>query len=426
MTLNDRVIDAAVSVAATDQEFAIYAIGWTGSARLASGEESWTLSVENGVLARSEGPTHGADVDGRDVVISAAPEAWDLLLEAPPRPGYVDFAAMATAGTCSVQPPPADASRHNALRRLSELLRHGANGSDPSPVTAPASSRHGEVEPVVGRYIHLDLGGVDHRVYYEEAGQGIGLVCQHTAGSDGRQWRHLLDDERVTSKFRVVVYDLPFHGKSVPPESLPWWAQDYRLTLEQAMELPVALAAALGLDRPVFIGSSVGGNLALDLGCFHQDDFRAVISVEGSLWIDLHGISGLDGTRVPLVDPALHAGLMTMVMSPTAPERYRQETRFHYSQGAPGVFPGDMFYHAVEHDLREHTHRFDTDKCPVYLLTGEYDFPTVPDTLEAGARIKGSRVEIMTGLGHFPMSEDHHQFMKYLLPILDAIAARPK
>ena len=46
----------------------------------------------------------------------------------------------------------------------------------------------------VGRYVHLDIDGLDYRVYFEEAGEGIPLLLQHTAGADGRQWRHLLED----------------------------------------------------------------------------------------------------------------------------------------------------------------------------------------------------------------------------------------
>jgi hypothetical protein len=33
-------------------------------------------------------------------------------------------------------------------------------------------------------------------------------------------------------------------------------------------------------------------------------------------------------------------------------------------------------------------------------------------------------MQIMEGLGHFPMSEDHEGLMKYVLPILDGIAAK--
>ena len=53
-------------------------------------------------------------------------------------------------------------------------------------------------EPIVGRYMHLDLFGRKHRLYVEQAGEGTPLLCLHTAGADGRQYRALMNDERVT------------------------------------------------------------------------------------------------------------------------------------------------------------------------------------------------------------------------------------
>ena len=45
------------------------------------------------------------------------------------------------------------------------------------------------IEAITGRYMRLELEGRAHRLYFEEAGQGIPLLLLHTAGSDGRQWR---------------------------------------------------------------------------------------------------------------------------------------------------------------------------------------------------------------------------------------------
>jgi pimeloyl-ACP methyl ester carboxylesterase len=262
-------------------------------------------------------------------------------------------------------------------------------------------------------------------VYYEEAGEGIGLICQHTAGSDGRQWRHLLEDERITDRFRVIAYDLPYHGKSVPPEGRAWWAEPYQLTKDFAMSVPVALAEVLGLDRPVFLGSSVGGMLALDLARYHPGQFRAVISCEGGLWLGQGAERRPDDDAPAAVmgtDPAVHAASMMSWMGPPAPERYRQETRLHYAQGAPGVFPGDIYYFSTDHDLRGEAERIDTARCAVHLLTGEYDFVTMPASEEAHRQIAGSTFQAMPGMGHFPMSEDPERFAGYVLPILDAIA----
>ena len=49
-----------------------------------------------------------------------------------------------------------------------------------------------EKEPITGQYGKFNIDGVPHRIYWEEAGEGIPLVCLHTAGSDGRQYSCLL------------------------------------------------------------------------------------------------------------------------------------------------------------------------------------------------------------------------------------------
>ena len=43
-------------------------------------------------------------------------------------------------------------------------------------------------EDVTGKYLHLEVDGLNYRIYIEESGCGIPLLLQHTAGSDGRLW----------------------------------------------------------------------------------------------------------------------------------------------------------------------------------------------------------------------------------------------
>ena len=83
------------------------------------------------------------------------------------------------------------------------------------------------VEPIVGHYLNVDVEGLAYRLYFEEAGKGVPLLCLHTAGADSRQFRHLLNDETVTKRFRVVAFDMPYHGRSNPPDR--WWLRKYRL-----------------------------------------------------------------------------------------------------------------------------------------------------------------------------------------------------
>ena len=75
------------------------------------------------------------------------------------------------------------------------------------------------IEPVTGHYIHVPFEGEEYRIFYEESGKGIPLVCLHTAGTDSREWRHQLNDPEICERFHVVAFDLPRHGKSIPPRA---------------------------------------------------------------------------------------------------------------------------------------------------------------------------------------------------------------
>jgi pimeloyl-ACP methyl ester carboxylesterase len=129
-----------------------------------------------------------------------------------------------------------------------------------------------------------------------------------------------------------------------------------------------------------------------------------------------------DAWSHPRISNDFKASLMYGLTSPMSPEAYRRETSWVYSQGAPAVFKGDLYYYAVDHDLTQTADQIDTAKVAVYLLTGEYDWASPPAmAAELARRIPGATYQMMPGLGHFPMSEHPEQFATYVLPILDDI-----
>ncbi|MCC6780069.1 MAG: alpha/beta hydrolase [Hyphomicrobiales bacterium] len=278
-----------------------------------------------------------------------------------------------------------------------------------------------QLEPIVGRYIRLELGGRPHRLYFEEAGRGIPLVCLHTAGADARQFRHLMTDEAITRHFRVLAFDMPWHGKSLPPEG--WQKEEYRLTTSAYTEMVVAFCRALELDRPVVMGCSIGGRIVLNLAIAHAALFRALIGLEAadfqSPWYDTSWLN-----RPDVHGGEVCAALVSGLMAPQSPDDARHETLWMYKQGGPGVFKGDLYFYRVDGDLRAKVTAIDTRICPLYLLTGEYDFSCTPDdTQRTAASIAGAEVIVMRELGHFPMSENPGQFRRYILPVLEKIRA---
>jgi pimeloyl-ACP methyl ester carboxylesterase len=279
-----------------------------------------------------------------------------------------------------------------------------------------------ELEPIIGRYLTLALSGRPHRVYFEEAGRGIPLVCLHTAGADGRQYRHLLNDAAVTGHFRVLAFDMPWHGKSLPPPG--WQDEEYRLTASGYIEMILAFCEALALERPVALGCSIGGKIVLELARLHPERFRALIGVEAAAyqppWYDDTGWLH----RADIHGGEMAGALMSGLIAPQSPTETRWDTLWGYMQGGPGVFKGDLWFYRVDGDFRDRVGEIDTARCPLYLLTGEYDFSCTPeDTRQTAEKIPGARFTVMKDIGHFPMSEHPAQFRKYLLPLLDEIRA---
>ena len=98
--------------------------------------------------------------------------------------------------------------------------------------------------------------------------------------------------------------------------------------------------------------------------------------------------------------------------------------RWAYSQSAHGVYWGDIEFYSRDWDARERVGRIDTARCPVHILAGEYDYSCTPELARAtAARIPGATFTEMSGLGHFPMAEHPRAFLRYLRPLLDALAA---
>jgi 3-oxoadipate enol-lactonase len=95
----------------------------------------------------------------------------------------------------------------------------------------------------------------DTTIYYEQAGQGPALLFIHGMCGDAAAWADQV--ERLADRFRCVTYDRRGHTRSglgTEPESVATHAAD-----------AAALIEALGLARPVVVGSSGGARIAVEL-----------------------------------------------------------------------------------------------------------------------------------------------------------------
>ena len=355
-------------------------------------------------------------------VLEAPVSVWEKFFSFPPPAPYHGIYAMkmrvpefkVTGSELAL------AQNMHLVRRVLEIGREFANGGSGFQFKKPLNEKPGKKEPIRAGYVWVELEGRPNRIYYEEAGQGRDLLCLHTAGSDSRQFYKLLNDAGLAAEWRMVTFDLPWHGKSLPPEGAPIGAWD--LTTERYVAAIEAVIAALGLERPVLLGSSMAGQICLEMALRWGERLGGVIACEASERIVGREVPW---TRHPHVNessfvPEWVHGLM----APQSPPERAREVWWEYSQGGYGVFWGDIRFYGREWDARERVGRIDTKKCPVLMLTGEYDYSCTPEISRAtAAKIPGADFQVMRGMGHFPMAENPELFLEYLRPALAKLRA---
>jgi pimeloyl-ACP methyl ester carboxylesterase len=111
----------------------------------------------------------------------------------------------------------------------------------------------------------LQVGETD--ICYQEQGQGVPLVLLHGMSSCGEAWFQQF--EALADRYRVIAYDSVNHGHSSnSPRDVP--EPDRADELEGFLE-------ALGIERPIIAGNSMGALTLLRWAVRHPDAARALV-----------------------------------------------------------------------------------------------------------------------------------------------------
>ncbi len=396
--------------------------GGIGAAHLAFvldfGTTSFLARLERGSLVSLREAPHAFDECA--FALRAAESTWREIFAPVPRPMFHDLLAAIAQEKLRFE---GDVKRFLRLLPLLNRLVRAARETAGAAATARPDPPLPATPRAVGRYVNVELEGLTYPVFYFESGQGVPILCQHTAGNENRQWRHLLEDEELCRQYRVIAYDLPGHGKSYPPQGTRFWEAERPLTSDWVTRFVVALGEALGLDRPIFLGCSIGGVIALHLAERFPEAFRACIALAGAV-----PTGGFD--RAWWVHPELNTAMMIGavthgVQAPDAPT-WNRELANWFQRSNPSNLRDDLFLWCEDNSDPKRANRIDAERLPVFLAAGEYDYTCPPEVIRACAEQIGpaAAYETLKGLGHFPMSEDYDRFRPYLMKVLAEIGKR--
>jgi pimeloyl-ACP methyl ester carboxylesterase len=261
-----------------------------------------------------------------------------------------------------------------------------------------------------------------HRVRFHRSGDGPLLVLLHGIASTSETWSPVASG--VAARHTVIAPDLLGHGASAKPRG------DYSLG---AFASGVRdLIAALGYDRATVVGHSLGGGIAMQFAYqFPERVERLVLIASGGLGREVHPIlraATLPGSELVLAllggawlratGGALAAtlgrlglrsgedlaGVTSGIGSLTdagAREAFVHTARAAIDAGGQRVSATDRLYLAAQ--------------LPTLIVWGERD-PIIPVAHghAAHAAIRGSRLEVFGGAGHFPHREEPVRFVSVL------------
>jgi esterase len=176
------------------------------------------------------------------------------------------------------------------------------------------------------------------RLYYEEHGTGIPILCIHGAGSTSLAWAEPV--EKLARLGRVIAYDRRGCARSERP------AHYERTSIAEHADDAAALLDALGATAAVVIGRSYGATVATDLALRYPDHVRALVLLEGdasrdaapsvAAWIDalterLLAVAAQDGVE------AVSKALITDVAGESAWLAFPEEIRLLLESNGPAI-----------------------------------------------------------------------------------------
>ncbi|WP_436757546.1 alpha/beta fold hydrolase [Streptosporangium sp. V21-05] len=233
--------------------------------------------------------------------------------------------------------------------------------------------------------------------YADSGGDGVPLVFSHGAGAD-----HVMFDaqgEHLRARgYRVVTWDMRGHGLSRPA--------GVRFTAERAITDLCALVEHLGLDRPVLVGQSLGGNIGQAIVRRHPDLARALVVIDAT-W-NTAPLSRGERLLLRMAAPslaAIPAGRLPDVMARASAETEdaRADVRRAFSLLSKKEFV--QVWRATAGLLDPDPHY--RTPVPLCLIRGERDRTgNIASAMPRWARAEGVEEVVIPGAGHIPNQDD--------------------
>jgi len=243
------------------------------------------------------------------------------------------------------------------------------------------------------------------RIAFEIEGEGEPVVMIHGLGGTSNVWTPLLG---AFSRNKKIRFDLPGSGRSARFEGA--------LAVELFIEKTLLVMDKAGVRSAHVVAHSMGTIVAAHLAAAHSEKVNS-LALFGPLLapndqaraaIRSRAAKTREGDMQPIADALLQGSTSseTKQKRPAAAAFVRES-----------LMRQDCDGYARSCEALADMQAADTARiaCPVLLVTGDEDMVAPPSSVRAmGDRIKGSRVEVLRGCGHWTPVEKPEECVSIL------------
>ncbi|MDP3495839.1 MAG: alpha/beta hydrolase [Hyphomonadaceae bacterium] len=271
------------------------------------------------------------------------------------------------------------------------------------------------------------VGEAGRRLHYVQVGEGPDLVLIHGASMNLQEMLAGPVD-LLARTHRVTLFDRPGHGHSDAD-------LEHASPQEQAARIHAAVSE-LGLERPIVVGHSLGGTVALAYGAAYPEETGGLVLLAplshavwgvGHIGPALHAApglgAGLSWGPFALFDPAVMRFATSAIFAPQRPTPRFNRCVARGMLSLPSAMRADgadfMLATMALQTLRRGYAEF---QVPVHVIVGAADRVLKPDWhgRRLAREMPSARLTELPGLGHML----HHFDPKAVLAAVEEVRAR--
>jgi pimeloyl-ACP methyl ester carboxylesterase len=244
----------------------------------------------------------------------------------------------------------------------------------------------------------IDVGGTP--VYYREQGAGLPVLFVHGNTGSCRWFERVMDIPGC----RTIALDLPNFGRSGPLPGDP--------DIDRYADSLAGFIRALGIDRPLLVGHSLGGSVAMSLAVRFPQLIRALMLVDCAppsglvTPVERHPVIEMMRTSKAVLAKALSAAVPTL-----KDEAFFAALVDDAQMMAAPAWIGNV----ITLGAFNCTAQCAALKAPVLVLWGRKDvILTEAMAHETATAFPRASLQILEGVGHSVMVEDPRDFLRII------------